>query len=303
MISCIADDTLFVDFRSSSAINVLDPAPGQSFAKVQHCSISTQLAVGIGPGDQIRIVRSPTEYALYTISEVRNELGPDIVRMSAAGRARLGTNNPFAGALDTEVAASELSDVEAQAQSEFVERLVDDGFHTGLLAAAAHGGKIEVNTDEQAEYLAALLPGISSWICKGWRNPTGAFNRWHIDSSELSPNSFPGLGAIADRGFTHVVSFHGMSEPGVLIGGRASLELRETLRAAIVDAIGDPSVPIVVSGDDGPLSGVGASNFVNWLTAGLNGGIQIEQSLLVRTQYWAAVVEAVASVMGPLIDE
>lgn len=233
----------------------------------------------------------------YLVPGLRRVLKPRLERKGA----RLGTIEPFTGTLDTVITASHLSDAEAQAQSEFVERLLDDGVHTGLLATAVHGGKIEANTDLQAERMATLLPGISTWICKGWRRPSGAFTRWHVDSAEVSPNSFPGLATIAGRGFDHVVSFHGMAGPGVLLGGCAPVELRELLRVAIIDAIGDLSIPVVVSGTDGPLSGVAPSNFVNWLSNGGHGGIQIEQSLVVRSLYWEAVTDAVASVLGPLL--
>lgn len=302
-LACVVDDDTppLTSFRASGDISVLDPAQGQLLAEPEHCSVAVEFGAWLEVGDQVRIYRTADEYALYTVTELREELDPTIVRMSQAGRARLGTVDPFAGTLDTVITASHLSDAEAQAQSEFVERLLDDGVHTGLLAAAVHGGKIEVNTDRQAERMATLLPGISTWICKGWRRPSGAFTRWHVDSAEVSPNSFPGLATIAGRGFDHVVSFHGMSAAGVLLGGCAPVELRELLRVAIIDAIGDLSIPVVVSGTDGPLSGVAPANFVNWLSNSGHGGIQIEQSLVVRSLYWQAVTDAVASVLGPLL--
>jgi phage replication-related protein YjqB (UPF0714/DUF867 family) len=169
------------------------------------------------------------------------------------------------------------------------------------LVAAPHGGKIEPNTDQQAEHLASLLPGVSSWICKGFHDLNRAHTRWHVSSPDLSPNSFAGLGAIAHRGFKYVVSFHGMSIPGVIIGGRAPAELREDLRAAIVEAIADPGVSVAVAGDKGPYRGVEPGNFVNWLTADGESGIQLEQGASVRNLYWTPIAEAIATVLGALL--
>jgi phage replication-related protein YjqB (UPF0714/DUF867 family) len=292
-------------FRATSVVDVQPPAQGQIFGSSYLCSIATEFAqwMGVAPGDQVRIKRNADEYALYTIKELRKEGNPTTVRMRQSARERLGTDQGFVGQFDTQVVAEGLSDGDAREQSEFVERLVDDGAHTGLLVAAAHGGMIEINTDLQAQHLASLMPGTSSWICKGWRDPDKAYTRWHVSSMHLSPNSFAGLGAIAHRGFRHVVSFHGMSEAGVIIGGRVPLGLREHLREVIADAIADPNVPVVVAADNGPHRGIDPENFVNWLTADGEGGIQIEQSTLVRDLYWAEIAEAVCSVVEPLVSD
>lgn len=292
-------------FRATSVVDVQPPAQGQQLGSDRYCSIATDFAqwMGVAPGDQVRIKRNADEYALYTIKELRNEGNPTTVRMRKGGRERLGTDQAFVGQFDTQVVAEGLTDADAREQSEFVERLVDDGAHTGLLVAAAHGGMIEINTDLQAEHLASLMPGVSSWICKGWRDPDRAYTRWHVSSLRLSPNSFAGLETIAHRGFRHVVSFHGMSTAGVIIGGRASLGLRKDLREAIADAIADPNVPVVVAADNGPHRGIDPENFANWLTADGEGGIQIEQGTLVRDLYWAEIAEAVHSVLEPLVSD
>jgi phage replication-related protein YjqB (UPF0714/DUF867 family) len=301
-LSCVTgDQPTIMELRAASLINVLELEPGQSLSEPQHCSVSLELGDGLELRDQVRIQRTPSEVAIYTVVEIRDELDPTTVRMPAGGLARLGTHASFVADLDTVVTRSHLTDAQATSQSEFVERLVDDGAHAGLLVAAAHGGKMEAYTDLQAERVAANLPGVSAWICKGWRSPSGAFDRWHIPSSELSPNSFPGLAAIADRGFGYALSFHGMSSPGISIGGRAPIELREHLRDVIIAAIADPELVVTVSGDDGPLVGVGSRNFVNWLTSGGQHGIQIEQGYAARTQYWAQIADAISTVLGPLV--
>ncbi|MCX4247794.1 hypothetical protein [Paraliomyxa miuraensis] len=104
---------------------------------------------------------------------------------------------------------------------------------------------IELHTHKQAERITTTLAakGVSSWICKGYRQGGGAYARWHITSTDLSPNSFPGLDAIATRGFAYAVSFHGMSSEGVLVGGGAPEDLgsRSSRACALARATGPRS--------------------------------------------------------------
>jgi phage replication-related protein YjqB (UPF0714/DUF867 family) len=198
------------------------------------------------------------------------------------------------------VVASGLTDEEAEAANEFVERLVDDDNNLGLVVIAPHGGIIEVNTDRQAEAVTAAL-NCSSWICKGWKAGGGGYDRWHITSTKISPRSFPGLGLIASRGFAYSVAFHGMSSGGVLIGGAAPQELKEMVQAAILDELSDPDIDVVIAepGDDN--SGMSEENVTNWLTGDGFGGIQLEQSPAVRNGHWQEVADAVISVYSQLI--
>ena len=191
--------------------------------KEEELSIDTQLSQYLSLGDQCRIVRDDGSLALYTVGEVRGEPGNDRIRMGRQARSRLGTTDTFTAKLQTTAVSVGLSIADAQAMDEYAEFLTDDGVSTSLVAVAPHGGWIEVHTDSQAELVQSLLAGkgASAWICRGYRSGGGAFNRWHITSTALSRNSFPGLDAIADRGFAYAVSFHGMSYEGVLVGGAA----------------------------------------------------------------------------------
>ncbi|MGH7596228.1 MAG: hypothetical protein ACREOI_07740, partial [bacterium] len=63
----------------------------------------------------------------------------------------LSSTDPFTGKIDSQVPHPTFTDAEAEANSEFVERLTDNGRHRGLIAIAPHGGEIEIHTDEQAE--------------------------------------------------------------------------------------------------------------------------------------------------------
>jgi phage replication-related protein YjqB (UPF0714/DUF867 family) len=222
------------------------------------------------------------------------------VRMGSGARERVGTNDSFAGTLIKPVAAVGLTDEEAEAASEFAERLIDDGENNTLVVIAPHGGGIERGSDRQAEAVTAAL-GCSSWICKGYKVGGGAYGRWHITSTKVSPRSFPGLKVIADRGFEYAVAFHGMAAAGVLIGGAGPDELKEMLRSAILDELSDPDIDVVIAQQGDANSGMSSKNVVNWLTADGFGGIQLEQSSKVRNDHWQEVVDAVINVYSQLI--
>jgi phage replication-related protein YjqB (UPF0714/DUF867 family) len=235
--------------RSGDVVEVGRPLVDQPLlADLQRCSLPTKYARLGAPGTQLRVIHETAGPGLYTVGELRHEGNPDLVRMSLAARQRFGTSELFNATLSGAVTAA-LSDAEAQAQGEFVERLVDDGHSAGLVVLAPHGGAIEAKTDAQAEHLNAALAdlGVSSWICKGWRRGGGAFERWHIRSTDLSPCSFPGLGAIASRGFAHALSFHGMDSGGVLIGGAGPLALKQQLAAAISAALRGTTIEVAVA--------------------------------------------------------
>lgn len=265
----------------------------------EHCSASLErLATGaFAVGQQVRMTRDDGEYALYTVSEGRDESFSNVFRMGRAGRSRLGTTDTFIATVDTDITHPTYTDAEAQQQSEFVERLDDDGTQTRLVVCAPHGGMVERYTDEQAEAVAARLAplGASSWRCKGWRAGGGAYDRWHITSTDIHRDSFPLLDSVADRGFEYAVSFHGIGGSGVLVGGGAPVELKAELKAEIEARIDDPDVPVtVVTG--GQYAGESPANFVNWLTADAANGIQIEQSYTARSVYRDAIVDAVVAV-------
>jgi hypothetical protein len=75
------------------------------------------------------------EYALHTVSEVRTEDTDDVVRMGLTGRPRLGTDE-FDAELDSQIVHPPMSDEHAEKCGEVVDRLHDDGAHTGLIVVA-----------------------------------------------------------------------------------------------------------------------------------------------------------------------
>jgi phage replication-related protein YjqB (UPF0714/DUF867 family) len=271
----------------------------------ERCSADPEKLASIGRslGHQVRVKRNSTQYALYTVSEVRQENPDNIVRMGQAGRQRLGTTNEFSGTVDSQVPHLTYTDEQAEANSEFVERFGDNGTHTGLIALAPHGGMIENWTDEQAERVASQLApkGVSSWRCKGWLDGGGAFTRWHITSTDIHEASFPLLGTVVSRGFTHAVAFHGFGDPDVLVGGLAPTALKESIKAAIEAALAGSGITVRVAQPGENYGGDSPQNIVNRITSGGASGVQIEQSTVARTDYWQAIADAVASVYDPLI--
>jgi len=206
----------------------------------------------------------------------------------------------FEGALDTKVVDQELCDEDARDAGELVERLDDDGSQTYLVAIAPHGGDIEKHTDEQAERVAERLgPHLASaWRAKGWRPDGGAFERWHITSTDLNPAGFPLLASVMSRRFAHAVAFHGFNdEPGVLIGGTAPSELKERLKEAI-DRVLPAKLAVRVARPDERYGGDDPSNLVNRLSP--CGGIQIEQGAHPREDYGSDIANAVADVFRPV---
>jgi phage replication-related protein YjqB (UPF0714/DUF867 family) len=272
----------------------------------EHCSAdSVKLAtVGRERGHQVRIKRNESEYGLYTVSQVRQESPDNIVRMGSTGRKRLGTSDEFVGLLDSQVPHPTFDDADAETNNEFVERLEDNGTHTGLVVIAPHGGDIEPHTDQQAERVASQLAAkaVSSWRCKGFKGE-GAFARWHITSTDLHEASFPRLNSIISRGFTYAVAFHGFDDPeilfDILIGGAAPYSLKQDIETAIKGAITGSDITVHIASPDEKFGGDSLNNIVNRLTAGGANGIQIEQSPRARASHWGDIADAVANVYKP----
>ena len=120
---------------------------------------------------------------------------PESTHHDLRDRLGLSSTDPFTGKINSAVPDPTLTDDEAKAKSEFVERLTDNGRHRGLIVIAPHGGDIERHTDEQAERVGKRLSSkcVSVWVCKGFKNDGGAFDRWHITSTDISEDSFPKL--------------------------------------------------------------------------------------------------------------
>jgi phage replication-related protein YjqB (UPF0714/DUF867 family) len=293
----------------ASIKKALSPQQADVIDHKEPCSADREKLETVGRllGHQVRIKRNDDEYGLYTVSEVRQENPDNIVRMGKGGRERLGTSDEFDATLDSQVPRPTLADSEAEARGEFVERLDDNGWHNGLIAIAPHGGGIEPYADQQAERVASQLAGkgVSSWRCKGW-HPKGAFEHWHITSTDIHEASFPLLNLAISRGFRYAVAFHGFDGPNIphdiLVGGLAPDALKENVKEVVEGVVGS-DFTVRITKPDEPLRGDDRRNIVNRLTAGGANGVQIEQKIGPRDKYATAIADAVANIydakLGP----
>jgi phage replication-related protein YjqB (UPF0714/DUF867 family) len=270
----------------------------------EHCSLgSDQLAaIGRDVGQQVRIVRDRDNYAIYTVKKQESQDG-NIVRLTPKGLKKLGVRTgPIEAIVESKVPdesclnnAPCISDTQAKRMNEFIERLDDDGTNTSLVIIAPHGGAIEVHSDTVAEktrrHLSSLGKTVSYWRCKGWKEGGGAYERWHITSTDINEASFPLLNTILKRPFKYAISFHGFDKSeraaskqyvDIWIGGLANRSLKDELRDLIKSATG---LTVKVSGElgeDDPFSATSESNIVNRLVKNSN-GIQIEMAEKVRS--------------------
>lgn len=161
--------------------------------------------------------------------------------------------------------------VEVGETAHLIELLYDDGANDGTLICAGHGGAVEPGTAELALEVAMDTDDASCWATLGYEGDGSAFDRFHPPSKAIDPPEYPLLGEIANRGFEHVLSIHGLADDEVLVGGGTDTARKE----AVVDRLDEAlSVPVRVA-TDGQYTGTHPENFVNWL-ADSDGGIQLE---------------------------
>lgn len=288
---------------STRAVSVLPTLSSQEALakKKEHCSADADLlrSMGRAGGQQVRVYRDQDDFAIFTVSETRDEKDDATLRMGRLARLRLGSTAEFDGRVSPMVVIPGLTEEQARTRGELIERLDDDGKHTGLLIMAPHGGELEPPTDLQAERLAEKLLGkpVSTWRCRAYhpRGGKAAFERWHITSTDISEASYPQLAKVAGRKFAYAVSFHGMTDDRILIGGAAPTRLRTEIRDAIRLAIKDPKVVVDLAMPGDANGGRDPKNIVNRYT---EAGVQIEQSSRSRREYWKEIADAVAKVFA-----
>lgn len=262
-------------------------------------------SIGRAVGQQVRIVRAdlPGYFAAYTVAQANppadldERCGANVVRTGLTGRERLGSTNEMDGVVQAEV-------VEAAPPCDgarFFEVAEDARRQTYCIVIAPHGGEIEKGTDDEAMHFGRALASnrlpVTVWICKGFGDAlAGAFDRWHITSTDLHPASFPRLRRIATRKFRHGVAFHGFAQrPGeadVYIGGGASEPLKAEIRNALECADLPLEIRLATETDDPKFQGRSPDNLINRLAAQ---GIHIEQSAKART-FDVQIATAIASV-------
>ena len=293
-------------------IDVLKALSSQSYliGHGERISMDPELAQanGVVVGQQVRVKprKATDRYAAYTVYQFMQDGTDDNdIRMALDGRQRLDYSDSFSAYLEgcDAVVLHGKDEAWLQENNEFGEFLDETGAsHQGLVVCAPHGGIIENYTDEQAERVFDQLDGagkdVSAWRCKGWQSEIGAYDAWHITSTEIDQASFPYLDQIAERNFGYAVAFHGYGEADIAVGGGASAAFKTQIASAIQAAVGEAYDVTVVT--DGPYGGTSPDNLVNWLTAAGN-GVQIEQPYGARRDYGQAIADAVASVFEGLL--
>jgi phage replication-related protein YjqB (UPF0714/DUF867 family) len=293
----------------------------------EHCSVnSNQIGmIGLTPGQQVRIERpaaNGTTFALYTIDAHNDaeegEEEPDnavyvgytelkdLEERLDFSSTDLSSKDSFPGKINGQVAAVGLTDAEAEAYSEFIEYLADDGYNRELVILAPHGGFIEEHTDVQAQYVVEQLPSksVSVWMCKGFKKGGGAYQRWHITSTDINEESFPKLKTIIGRQFKYAIAFHGWDDDSICIGGSTSdYDLKLQIKYEIKKAVSNTDIKVEIAGEPGSscsadFNGNDDNNIVNRLS---QNGLQIEQCKKAREKESRrkAIAKAVADVIRP----
>lgn len=288
---------------------VTGPAAGESY-----CELAPGLAdaLGVARGMQLRVgAADPDEDAafgekLFTVAGVEGAVPSGSVRARSSDLADVGAGDGAAGRVSAVVPHPVHDDRDAAADhDEFAGRVVNPG-RVGaapVVVLGPHGGFVERPTGRQAVHAARTydLPG---WACFGFNEGGGAYDRWHVTSTELDPRSFPGLATVTGEAHPVAVAFHGQSDEEVTVGGAAT-DLRERVADALRATYADdgPDVTVRVA-DDGENAGVSPDNVVNWATADGEGGVQVEQPPAVRASAGAAqrtaevVLETVLAAVG-----
>jgi phage replication-related protein YjqB (UPF0714/DUF867 family) len=291
---------------------------------LEHCSANLNQIQMIGRnlGQQIRIeipTANRTALALYTVTDV-HDAEPDVVYVGYTNlekpweRLELEGANVLSGKVNAQVTAEGLTDAEAEARSEFIENVTDNGDNRKLIVIAPHGGNIEKYTDEQAEHVAQKLSSkyVSTWICKGFKKGGGAYKRWHITSTDINEESFPKLKTIIARGkFEYSVAFHGWTNHNnnnnnnnsICIGGSMEWKgLKREIKEKIVDAVRGSGIAVNTDYErtcPRNFNGNHKRNIVKRL--GIK-SLQIEQSEEARKCYGIDIADVVADVIGPKIQ-
>lgn len=289
------------DVSRAARLDVRDvdgPADDESY-----CEVATRTAreLGIEAGDQIRVaVDDPLgdvdfSEKIFTVAGlIRGRSGT--VWTTWEELATIGAQNHTDGTISTVVPNPSIDLVQtAEVNDEFAEMVCneDASAESGLVLLAPHGGHIEHHTGRQA-IEASDTYDLTSWACFGFSSSKqrigsssigGAFDRWHVTSTEISRDSFPELDRIADVGYETALSFHGSTKSDVRVGGRADERKQrvvEALRPAYADAGIDVAVRVASREE---YAGRNQNNVVNRITADGDGGIQIEQPSRIRMNH------------------
>ncbi|MFO0647236.1 MAG: poly-gamma-glutamate hydrolase family protein [Polyangiales bacterium] len=273
----------------------------------EHCALPEALRDSVGIGRQARLVYgSPARHALCTVDSIAAAQGDGGVaraEMNTSSLRKRFNIDPDASVPSTIPNVQVMNEVPgvagagpiARAQTGAAPDFTFDApdvqeWNSALPASAdrviytAPHAIMETNTQHQmTAALTNPAPWEGAWIAMHRQTGgSGALNAFHITSTDLSDESFPGLGGAITAGYRYAVSFHGFSDCAacgdVFIGGGASSNFRNGL-ADVIREVLPASVSVVVASSGG-LAGAEGANFVNRLANGH--GVQLEQSEQLR---------------------
>lgn len=278
----------------------------------RYCSVPCALIENddLAIGQQIRIGNGTGEFenAVYTVA---SEHESDTLWLTSSGLDRIDASESTAVTVGSRAVHPDYDTRQGgELNDEYVEYVVDggdddDGSDGGsaidddVIVIAPHGGYIEYGTDFQAERAAEAIDG-TGWICSGFNEGGGGFDRWHSYSTEIHRRSFPELDSLLEREFEWGVAFHGYSNGEILVGGTAD----ESNKAIVVDAISErlPDQTVtVVERDATEYTGANPANVLNDL-APVGQTIQIEQPTGVRESDWAAVADGLTDALEEILE-
>lgn len=278
-----------------------------SYLTEETCTMDPQLrsTLGLAVGDQflLTVQSNSKAYGLVTVhSDYEDGSDNNDVRVRLSGRQRFNESDSFDGWAEAWTPVHGQTDSWLSSNNELGEFLEEtSASQTDLVILAPHGGAIEGYTDELAqefydEMTVTYSKDASAWYCIGYQGELGAFDAWHITSTDLSENSFPYLDDIAGRTYDYAVSFHGYSGGDVLVGGGCSTAHKEDVKDALDLISWSYTVTVVGVGDD--YSGTDPDNIVNRYSSC---GVQLELPYSARRDYWQDIAGALADFYETLI--
>ncbi|WP_247730419.1 poly-gamma-glutamate hydrolase family protein [Halovivax limisalsi] len=267
----------------------------------RYCSLPRSLlrttVLEVGQQVRLRHDESGFESAAYTVASAAHG---GAVGLTEGGLDRLGVDeNDVVTIASMVVHPIYDSRQEARLNDEFVEYLAGDDGAATVVTLAPHGGYIEYGTDFEARRVAEQADGLG-WICAGFNSGGGAFDRWHVTSTEIHANSFRELGCLLDRDFEWAVAFHGYTNDYITVCGTASESERETVANSLGQRLPDVSIKVPTNGD-GDYRGVSPANILNRVGE-IGRTIQIEQPFGVRETRWHHVADGVVEALEILTD-
>lgn len=293
---------------SSQEIDVLKAKTEMlSYLTEENCTMDDELRnnLGLSVGQQflLTVKNASSKYGLVTIhSDYEDGSDDNDIRMRLTGRQRFDQSaafdayaavwTPYHGKTDSWLNDNdEMGEFKSETSSS----------QTDIIIMAPHGGMIENYTDELASrfydgLVTTYSKDASLWYCIGHQDAIGAFDAWHITSTDLSEGSFPYLNDLSCRTYDYAVTVHGYSGSEVLVGGGASTLFKEDVKDALDTISWSYTVTVVGVGDS--YSGTDPDNIVNRYSST---GVQLELPYGARRDYWEDVADTLADFYKNLI--